>query len=665
MNTVQGSDARSTVGACQAVRDLHDQHIPIWGSYREAMEQERAFLAGDRFEDDNGAYQRDKRLIQIRGEEIADTIRHIVADATSRHRSIEARPIDMQDDKQAAEVASSLLEWEFSNPWKMFEDELEQAITAARESRLGIVWADYDPDLDEILYRYADGTRFMWDPRYHPHHPKCGWLLEEMRVHPSEIKALYGVDVQPDRDSFSTDGAIKPGVPLIKGSTGETLPDTKIRYDDGLTTLWRMWYKNDRTAGDAKDRPEMQTKLSADRRYMVCLGQCGYRTPNQQQLKRMGSAFRLPPMLPRGCPTCSGDLERIDATQPVDTVFKYPRGKRLVVFCPFQANAKADDPDAPIYNGGWPIPELRSFPGCFITCYTKPGKPMGPCDTTLMWDQQVASDQLATLMLQRVFEHRNYWIMPGTGINDADGLRFEFRDNQHNVMFRDMRMTEYGPLQVEQVAGIGLDPAATAVYQVIQGKLIQYRGIADFGLSPEDSKNIPVGTVQTIEKQADIPLEHFKRKLKREVSRFGGVVWDMLKATVTPEKLQRLRMKDIDYVTSLSGDDLPNYDFVIEDSPDFHGLDENKSKALTSMMQAAQQAAQLGLDPAKMVDLFAKLNNFPPSIVRDFQELMSDAKAKADAANAAAESAGGGMPGGPGAPAEPGAPNETMAAQAA
>lgn len=626
---------------CQRVRDNHDRHMPVWGPYYRAMREERDFLAGDRYEDDNGSYRKDRRLTQIRGQEIADTIRHVVARTLERPRSIEARPIDRVDDADAAEIAAALLEWEITNPWKMFEDVLEEAVTAARESRLGVIWADYDPDLDEVLYRYADGMRFMWDPRYHPHHPKAPFLLEELRVTPEEVEERYGVKVKPDADAFNSSGTIRLGTPLLRGAGGQMLPDLKRNYDDGLSTIWKCWYKNDRTPGGERETPEGQRALEPGSRYMTCLGGCGYRTPPQDRLRNGARPVRLPRMLERGCPVCSGDLERIDAKQQVETVLRYPKGKRLVVMAPFQRIESADGADAPIYDGGWPLAGLRSFPGCFVTCGKRPGMPLGPSDTYRMWDEQVASDQLATLGLQRVFQHQNYWIMPAVGINDAQGFRFEFRDDQYNVMYRDAAQTEFGPLDVQQVSGIGLDPAFGLVSQLIDNKLTRYRGVQDFDLTPQNSKDIAASTVAQLTQLADVQIEQFKREVKREVSRFAGVVWDMLRETVTAQKLSRLRIEGVDRVVALAGDDMPGYDFVIEDTPDFTGVDEQKSKALGAMMTAASQASQLGLDPQQVVSLYAELNNLPRSVVRKFQAVMQQAKDKAEAKSQGGADAGG------------------------
>src|SRR3990172_3727824 len=191
---------------CQQVRDLYENAIAFWKPRRLAMDRLEEFLAGDRYEDDNGAYNKARRLIQIRGQEIQDTIRHIAAKATEKPRSIEPRPIDRVEDPNTGEIAAALVEADLANPWKGFEDVYEAAILSCREKRLGVVMMDWVPDcgpFGEILDRYVDPRRVMWDPAYEdPHHPLCEWFLEERRVDADEANEAYGVDwIKPDEEA--------------------------------------------------------------------------------------------------------------------------------------------------------------------------------------------------------------------------------------------------------------------------------------------------------------------------------------------------------------------------------------------------------------------------------------------------------------------------------
>jgi hypothetical protein len=612
------------VTACQKVRDLRESALTFWGNIRAAMRTEREFLSGDRYEVDNGAYNKDRRLVQIRGQEIQDTIRHVAAKATEKPRNIEPRPVDRDDDPDTSEVAASLVEWELGNPWKGFDDCYEAAIIAAREKRLGIVWMDWDPDCGpygEILYRYGDGEKFMWDQAYDPHHPNCGWIQEERRVDVEWIRKNFkGSDwVKSDFDAVTELSQIRPGIPLMAGSNGERLPSTLMTQKDNKATIWLTWFKNDKTEGRKKEKEDSYEPLLPGERYMSCVS-CGHRSETQDELAASGGLdlpetpemeTELPESLPMGCPTCAGDMNRIDAKSVDEVQRAYERGKRLIIQCALQRGPD----DKPLYDGKWPLPGARSFPCLVLTAYQKPGMPVGPSDTTLMWDQQVALDQLRTMAIQRIYEHRNYWVLPEVGIKDYKGRRFNFREDQFNVMYRDGSQN-FGPMNVELLNGDGLDGQFMNVYNITNSALTQYRGVTDLGITPESSKNIAASTVAQLNQMGEIPVAHFNRRKNRELSKFYGVVWDYIKATYTPDRLARLRIEGVDVLANLSGDDLPNFDFVIADTPDWTGIEKQRSDSFQQLIQVAQTTPQY-------LEAFATLNNIPRSVLRMIEKAQS------------------------------------------
>ena len=600
---------------CREIRDWVERHDSYWRPLHEAITEEEAFLDGDRFADDSGPYNKDRRLTQIRGQEITDTIRHIVAQATVRPRNVESRPSDRQTDPDAGEIAGALVERELSDPWKGFEDCYEDCLTSAREKRLGVVWMDWEPEcgpFGEILYSFGDPRRFRWDEDYDPHHPMCERLIREKRVDVDWARDYFKAKhLQPDK--MLKQGRSRADRPILVGGT--YLDPSQV--DDDKVTLWECWYKRDRTTKMGKAEPQ---PLKPEEQYMVCVGECGYRgepAPNQ------------PEMIPQACPTCGGDLERVDILDQTPEMLAYAKGRRLVIMAPFSPSPD----DKPLSDGGWPIPTARSFPGLFITAYTKPGRPIGYSDTYYMWEQQVASDQLRTAALQQVLEHKDYWIMPRTGIVDFRNRRWEGRDDQFNMMFRDHSKAEFGSLDVERLNGTGVDPAFSTVFGIVQQALTQYRGVADLGLTPDNSKNIAASTVEQHTAQVEIPTEHFNRRKNRALGKFYGVVWDYIRATYTPERLARLNLEGTDILARIEGDDLPNYDFVISDTPPFTGIEKQKSEAAQALIQFSQQAPDF-------LDIYAEAAGLPPSIVRKIQKRQEELQAAAQEA----EAMGGGMP---------------------
>jgi len=602
---------------CQQVRDIYQDNIGFWKPRRESMQRLREFLAGDRYKKDFGPYNKDRRLVQIRGQETQDTIRHIVAKATERPRTVDARPIDREDDPTISEVAAALVEAELNNPWKGFDAALEAAITSCREQRLGVVMMDWVPDAGdygEIFDRWVPPDRVMWDQTYEdPHHPLCEWFLEEKRLNVKKARLDYQVDwLEPDREAVNTSGEYRPGVPLILGADGSRLPGVG-EYKDDKATLWFCWYKND---------PEYQNKpaddaIPAGRRYMACVSGCGFRTPMERELQEQSKLVdELPPYLEQACDTCGGDLERIDRLPEDSSTSGYHKGKRLVIIAPFSPGPE----DQAVYDGAWPIPKARSFPVLILTAYQKPGEPTGPCDVDLMWDQQQASDQLRTMAVQRVFEHRNVWEVPRTGVTDVKNRRWAPRDDQLNVMYRDNTRQFQSEVHLHQ--GTGLDPAWSIAFQATQDALTRYRPALDVGLSQENTRNIPVGTIERITHEAEVSTEHFNRRKNQALAKYYGVRWDYIRATYTPDRLQRLNIDGIDQFVELRGDDLPNFDFVLSDTVPFTGQDKARAEAFQALMGAYQLAVQLQVDPIAMIDLHAEINNLPRSVVRKFEKML-------------------------------------------
>jgi hypothetical protein len=588
---------------CERIRDWKERVTPFWRPYHDAMDEEDAFLDGERYENDENYDNRDRRLIQIRGRELEDSIRHDVATWAAKPRNLQARPIDSQGDPQSADIMLALIEWEQRNPWKGFERELYKAVKAAKEHRVGIVWMDWEPDLGpwgELIYGEDDARRFMWDPSHHPHHPLNAQLLKTFRLNVDEAREKYDAPwLEPDRLAASKRVGRDPYQPLMRGATiGPT------GYDDDKVSLDQCWYKNDRTMA-YRDTNKSQ-KLPASDRYMACASGCGYRSPRQSDVQG-----QLPMSMEQGCPTCGGNLERIDALGVNEPVYAYSRGRRLVIMPAIQ---KAPD-DLPIYDGKWPVPRARSYPALFIFNDWKPGaRVFGHSSTSWYWDQQVASDQLLTMMLQRAFEHRTVFSLPDNGLKDSGGRRFEMRDDQRNVAFRDATVeAQWGPVDIRAYSASGVDPIAPTVFGMVQGKI--NIGRADFGLTPENSKDIAASTVAQLTQQQDLPVADFTRRTREDISMFTAVQSDYVIETYPPQRIARLNIQGSDQILEVWGKDIPGFDFEIEDTPDWTGQEKAQADALNGLMQVWGQTQS-----PELVQVYAKQMHFAPSVVQSFLE---------------------------------------------
>lgn len=600
--------------ACQEVRDwVEKRENSYWKSQADKMTKRLDFLAGDRYEKDLGEFNKDRRRLQIRGMETQDAIYHVSAKCSERPRSVEARPVDHIDDPAQAETAASIVEWDTGQPWKCFDDYVEGLVIDALSTRLGVVWMDMEPPDDgnpyaRRIYRRIDPRNIIWDECYsNPHEPGCDRILEKRRMPVGQIHRTWpGSEwVKPDKEAYSN-GTARTGYPVLEVAGRHALHG--LNLDDDRATVWLCWYKNDYS----KKPPQEPPPLPDGERYMACTSGCGYRTETQDVLGEP-----LPEMMDQGCPTCGGNMERVDVQARTPEELAYAHGKRLLIIAPFQQLGI----EKPIYDDGWPVPTARSFPGVFLTATQQPGSPVGgPCLVDDNWDQQCASDMLLTHAIKQVFSHQIYWNLPSAGITNIAGERWLARDDDFNVMLRDASMGV--DLGVEAIKGSGLDPNFNSVFALTQNKLTANLPKSDFGLTENSSKDIAVGTVEVLQQQAETRTEHFNRRKNAALSKFYGVVWDYIRATLTPEEAMRLRIEGIEFVAQgLGGDDLANYDFWIEDSPRFSPADIHKAKAFQAAMQI----------PPEFLPGWARFTGAADSVVRELQKAHAEAQANAQA----------------------------------
>jgi hypothetical protein len=251
---------------------------------------------------------------------------------------------------------------------------------------------------------------------------------------------------------------------------------------------------------------------------------------------------------------------------------------------------------------------------------------MGQSDTTLNWDAQIASDQLLTMAFDRIMSHQTYYLMPSVGINDAAGKRFEFRDDQFNVMFADMSDVNRPAPKVDLVQGASLDRAWNSYWGAVQQTLLGPQGTNDMGLTQENSKNIAASTVAQLDRIGNIPVEHFIRRKNQALGKAYGVHWDYLRFTYTSRRLARLQLGDEQVVERLRGDDLPNFDFVVTEAPTFTGLEKARQEAGQVLIEIAETRPQ-------WLDIIAEINHFPTSIVRKVKrQIQAQQKAAKQAA---------------------------------
>jgi hypothetical protein len=593
------------------LESLYANDLAHWQRTHEGVTEDLLFWGGQHYLDEEDLRERDRRRLKIVGQETFNVTRHKSAQVGGAPTNVDGVIKEPGVDPIMAEVGVALVNNEVSDPEKLFDDYCDILLTGAISAGYWMLGIDYEPTIDEVVFRPLDPRNYMWEPGFHnPHDLMCGRAVEDRRMPVSLIAKMgkHGWDKKLVKE-VKADSDQRPST---KGGDSQHPAETA---DAGNATIRFWWFKHDDSV-DSKEKEGTYRELDSEDWYMGC-SECGWRG-------EAGLGQDLPEV--DECPECGGTATRTEAKADMEVRERYKKGRRLVIEAPGQGF------DKPLYDGPWPL-WARSFTVGFLSNYLHPSKPIGPSDTSLNWTAQLGSDLLMTMAFQRVSEFRNYYLMPTVGVTDWKGDRFEFRDDQFNTMFY---KDELNPAAVQVLNGSSLDPAWNIYWQATQTVLKSAQGISDLGLTPQSSKDIASSTVSQLTAQGEIPVEHLKRRWHREKARIFGIVYDLLRQVLTPEKLSALQIEGLDdLVVGLSGEDLPDMDFVLTDAGPMGAIEKTRAEGTMLLVNVAQQ------NPA-WIDFIAQANRIPNSVLRKVKKKMAELAAEQQAAMQM-----GGQPGSP------------------
>ncbi len=625
------------------------------GIHKGVTEKVEFLLDGQHYKDNHVQGEKDSEEIRWVGEEGFDRYRHELARVTEAG-TLSARPVDLDGDADLAEVASRLMLSETENPAKEFEDNWEDVVGAATVASYGAAWLDFLPHegpWGEIIFSSDDPRNFMCDRRVKSvHSPRCRFVIRKVRMTIAEAKRRAQgkgawnkklvEQLKPDsgHDSGML-GTMRDALESDRfGEIGQSSEPMDANSDRKEITVYYIWKRHsDETEGASED----YTDLEEDDRYMRC-NSCGYRSEPQHMLKSQGKLKgELPEELQGGCPECMdardparlGDMVRVDGYETKVEMLAYPKGY-LCILAPYALPGVQDF----LYEGPWPY-KLRSYPCTFLPRFRHPFRIVGPSITDLIWWNQIATDMMMRLALERMVTSAPFMVMPRDGLEDAVGRPFENSDENGWKAF-------YTGDAMPKMAMVGGDPGIPAVwnqtYQAARQALTAHSGRADFALSDDQSRNIPASSVALQVKQEEVPVEHFKRRYQRQRGLLIGVYFDMMRAVYPAERLYRLLGEDgVEAVRALASSDLPNFDFHFDTTPDFLPQDAQKAQSLEMLLQTIETRPYA-------VDIVAEVNKFSPSIVRKAKERFQQQQEQAAQAQAQA-AAQAVVPGGPASPA--------------
>lgn len=584
-----------------------------WQPRHQAMTKRVEFLLdGKHYEDDSDELSKSSEDIRWVGQETFHVHRHEVGLVTATPTDINARPIDSEssDEDFLAEKVVSILESEHDDPAKGWEDFYDDIVSCASAGGIGVGTLDVvddERDRPTVLPRFVDPRNYMRDPTVkNVHSPRCRWVLIRDSITKDEaLERGFKPSVVKD---VKADGGFSPGT--FDLSAKETFAVARIGQGSNPEEEWTnddeftVYYLWERKPKDRKTRTKdsgAYVEFAPEDRYMACA--CGWKSDTQgmdQQYPEAGM-----------CPECEGETSRIDGEAETETVVAYPNGK-LTVFAPYAGVKK------PLYEGDWPVP-CRSYPIFELVRNRHPFKPFGASVADLNWWNQTYTDMMMRLIGERAIQSAPFWVAPVDGLVDAVGNPWRFTTDNGWAMFYE------GPSmpQVQLTEGVGIPAAFSQAYQQARSALVSHTGIADMGMEPGQSRNIPASSVAMQVQQQEIPQAHYLRRFQREKSRFLGIFWDYLRAVDKEERPVRMRVAQQDVVRTMRPADFPNFEFYLTAAPDVTEKDKARAQWFQELLALAMQY------PPEIMELYAQVNRVPPSLVRKLNEALNQAKQNA------------------------------------
>jgi len=625
-----------------------------WGPIHKAQDDHIKFLIdGEHYDDGpsssgSDGIEKDRRAARWVGQEAFDVWRHEFGAVRSQRSQCYAKPLDEGGNEDLGEIAVAVVNSHLEDPMVMWEDTVDDVVGSA--SACGVGWArvaDFDSDdgpFGVVFDESGDPRQFMWDPRAKSiHERRCRWVIIRCRdtVRAAltkkgwkasvvkKLRADNGFTSKFARQIETADKWMRSGPVANQGINSD-----EVHLDDEFT-YYQIW---ERLPG-TRMKPVSYREFDPGERHLQC-PDCHWRSGTQDELATdmEDDALQLPETAVGPCPQCgsTSGLKRQDAEVMERSVKGYPRFNVTVV-CPYSGPKECIFDDEPEIA-------YRSYPFMHLTRFRHPTRPVGPSLASLNGWNQVCVDLIMTLAVERLMDSAPIWSVPDDGVTDIFGQSFEFTDENGRVLKREPQI---GAGQIELLEGTGIPSTWPAVYANAMNALTSRTGITDFGLGESQSRDIPAGSVMQQIQQQEIPLGHYMKRIAREIARAYGLIFDALRETDSPEKLNRLRQADGSYyMTAYPLMDLPNFDFYLDTDDEPTALDDKKIKG-TEMLLSTIETRPWALE------LVADLHHIPQSQVRKVRRLLA-AQPPANAADpAAAGVAPDGAQGNPGAQAAP------------
>jgi len=529
--------------------------------------------------------------------DLYNLIRHNAASIAKTPLYIEARPVEPSDQPRA-EIAKRTLEHDADV--KDYLSVRERAIWGGLAGGVWVLKLEVKEDAGpfaggEIYCSDLDPRRFyVWPGFVDPHDPRCPGVMEIDTMPLHEIRAMRGWKntdkVEPDSGSASTgpsgDIGRYPGEVRLGSSSG---PGDAKRPEEA--TIIYLWLRNDDT-GRQKPAPIV---LPPEKWFMEC-PQC-----REQDDLTAPDANGMLPELGATCVHCGeGQVKRVTEIDDEVAARKLKRG-RLVIVAPHSKQV--------LYDDRWPWP-ISTFPYFPLRFYEDPRRYVPMSETAIYWGMAVAIDMVIRMGYEQMIRNVDRIAAVENTLFNSAGEPWTPSNDPNDMMI--WVRSQFG-LQgaIEHFQGSGLPAAWGTMLQGLQAVFNPNRGMADLGVDPSKSRNIPVGTVQAMVEQAELPIGDKIQRLQRAETKLFKV-WHELQRYVWDEpRITRYYgwQEGRFIVESFAGEDIPSSDVVVTASPSFR---------TTQMETLAQMFQVLGM-PKPHRRIAFKYANLPHSDLEEIE----------------------------------------------
>ena len=498
----------------------------------------------------------DSRRLRYKGRELFSKLRRSSADAAlaiaDALQRLTAIPVE-DGDATAAEGAAWAAKFDLNKPENGFQVLMERAMLGARAARLWCIGFDWDATEDDVLFRTVDPTRLRLCPPFQDTWDRrLPWLYEVCDEPLSSLKAKKGWknlgSLVSDQQYAFEQG--KGGSTTIDEHGAVTFGDAVDEDGEGVggtVKYVKFFVRRDGTTKTEKE--EKLTMLENGQMYHACPA-CGYQTPPAPDIEEVGEF----------CPVCAeGGVQslmmRVAAeTQEVEKL-AYPNGRVIVV---------AVNQGLLLWNGTWEewAGPMRGYPYMQIKAFEHPRHRIPLSDTATDRSQQLVSNVLMLRMYRQAMSAPNVIGVAGgpNSIKNAQGGPFTFTDEPWQVAFFDDALS-----MSQAVQHFNADPITqglVAAYDRTQNSFRADMGTAELGLTQENSKDIPVGTVRALVQSGVIPTDHFVRRVLFELGIFCGPLSDVQRFRWTRGRWVRMaNKKGEEFHAYLKASDIPSADF--------------------------------------------------------------------------------------------------------